>query len=135
MRRVFLVLSILSLASFAFAAEDKASDDSARAGISPARVVSPDGRHVQLYPTNLREEGPAKSIQARSSNIVNHGGPVIHHANVVAIFWSPEWSTSLATVRTHIVSFFTGFGTTGEYNVITQYNDSTGFISTMNLGR
>ena len=136
MRRVFLVLSILSLAGFGFAAEDKASDDSAAAGISPARVVSPDGRHVQLYPTNLREEGPAKAIQARGSNLVNHGGPVIHHANVVAIFWGPEWSSNstLAGVRSHIVSFFTGFGTTGEYNVITQYNDSTGFISTTALG-
>jgi hypothetical protein len=44
----------------------------------------------------------------------------------VAIFWGPEWSGS--AIASHITGFFGNFGTTGEYNVITQYSDGSGNI-------
>jgi hypothetical protein len=65
--------------------------------------------------------------QARSSsNLVYHsGGKVILHAHVVMIFWGsfPSGYT------TNMQNFRNQFGTTGEYNTITQYtgiDDATG---------
>jgi hypothetical protein len=54
-------------------------------------------------------------------NLVNHGGPTLTNARVVAIFWGPSWSSS-DPISTSIASYIASFGTTGEYNVITQYS-------------
>jgi hypothetical protein len=71
-----------------------------------------------------------------SQNLTNHGGPVIHSARVVPIFWGPSWGTGGAdsATATHIRQFFSQFGTNSHYAVITQYYDSTGSIQTSNLG-
>jgi hypothetical protein len=65
--------------------------------------------------------------QARSgSNLIYHtGGKVLRNAHVVMIFWGsfPSGYT------TNMQNFRNQFGTTGEYNVITQYtgiDDATG---------
>ena len=73
---------------------------------------------------------------ARTSGLTNHGGPVIHSAHVVPIFWGPSWGAGGADNATaqHAIAFFGQFGTNSQYAVITQYNDSTGYIQTSNLG-
>ena len=74
--------------------------------------------------------------QAGASNLTNHGGPVIHSAHVVPIFWGPSWGTggSDSATATHIIQFFGQFGTNSHYATITQYYDSSGNIQTSNLG-
>jgi hypothetical protein len=97
------------------------------AAASAQRVDELNGRHVQLYPSNDRAEhepGWAKPGGGSNQNISYHGGPVIVSAKVVSIFWGSQWGTTsnpnaLASTTT---AFFANYGTTGEYNVITQYS-------------
>jgi len=51
------------------------------------------------------------------------GGVVIRNANVVLIFWGPSFATGGAdhAYATEMQAFRNQFGTTGEYNTITQY--------------
>jgi hypothetical protein len=63
------------------------------------------------------------------NNISYHGGPVIHSAKVVCIFWG----TFPSGYTTAIANFRNQFGTTGEYNTITQYSDGGGNILLTNL--
>jgi hypothetical protein len=55
-------------------------------------------------------------------NLAYHGGPTIQSAKVVAIFWGPDWTGSAAGIAATLQSFRNSYGTTGEYNVITQYS-------------
>jgi hypothetical protein len=73
---------------------------------------------------------------ARTSNLTYHGGPVIHSAHVVPIFWGPSWGTGGAdsATATHVIQFFGQFGTNSHYAIITQYSDGAGAIQTTNLG-
>lgn len=93
------------------------------------RVTEVNGRHVQLYPSKDHAAGLGVS---RGANISYHNGPVLRQAKVVPIFWGPAatWGTSTtpSPLAQHIVDFFTQFGTNPEYNVITQYYDSSGSI-------
>lgn len=59
-----------------------------------------------------------------NSDLVYHGGPTITNAHVVAIFWGPSWATGGidAAKATTLANYIANFGTTGEYNVITQYS-------------
>jgi hypothetical protein len=59
-------------------------------------------------------------------NLVYWGGPVIPKAKVVAIFWGPTWLSggSDSWLATSLNNFIARFGTTGEYNVITQYYET-----------
>ncbi len=112
MRKLFATLVFLSLASFAFA----------------QRIDELNGKHTQLYPTKDKAPGYAKPGGGGAQNLINHGGPVIHQAKVVAIFWGAEWTGSGSADASHITGFFQNFGTTGEYKVITQYSDAGGNI-------
>ncbi len=81
---------------------------------------------------------PAKGAQKQlitKANLSNHGGPVITSAHVIFLFYGPSFATGGAdhTYATTLQSFRNQFGTTGEYNTITQYCDSNGCISTTNL--
>jgi hypothetical protein len=57
--------------------------------------------------------------------LVNHGGPVLTSAKVVFIFWGPNFnnaaSPDFAYAQT-LQAFRNQFGTTPEFNVITQYS-------------
>jgi hypothetical protein len=70
---------------------------------------------------------------ASSGNLTYHsGGRVIRNAHVVMIFWGsfPSGYT------TNMQNFRNQFGTTGEYNTITQYSgidDATGIFGSINL--
>src|SRR5258706_11051225 len=69
---------------------------------------------------------------ASTSNLVNHGGPVIHSARVVSIFWGPSWGTggSAAAIATHRPSFFGQFGPPAGYKPIPPYPDPPGPLPT-----
>ena len=57
-------------------------------------------------------------------NLIYHGGPTIASAHVVAIFWGPSFSASGSAdnaISSKLGQYIANFGTTGEYNVITQY--------------
>jgi hypothetical protein len=107
MRRLAAVLAFLSFASLALA----------------QRIDEPNGKHTQLYPTKDRAVGFGRA-GGGGGNLINHGGPVIVTAKTVAIFWGPSWGSgnSLNSVASELLNFYAQFGTTHEYNVITQYS-------------
>ncbi len=84
------------------------------------------GNNSQARPNN--ETG-----LAGSGNLVYHsGGRVIRNAHAVMIFWG----SFPAGYTTNMQNFRNQFGTTGEYNVITQYggiDDATGTVGLINL--
>ena len=114
MRRVLLGIAVLAFAASGFA---QRVDD------------LNTGKHAQLYPTKdhgnpdqgLGWAGPGGG---GGQNLVNHGGPVIISAKVVSIFWGSEWGSQSnpTQLASDITAFFANFGSTGEYNVITQYS-------------
>jgi hypothetical protein len=64
-------------------------------------------------------------------------GPVIVSAKVVDIFWGPSFSNPVSLDYAYaqsLIAFRNQFGTTPEYNVITQYYGSNGFVQLSNLG-
>ncbi len=81
-------------------------------------------------------------IAARSaSNLVYSGGPVIVSAKVVFIFWGPSFADAASPDHLYaqsLIAFRNQFGTTPEYNTITQYYQIVGvtqtFIQLANLG-
>jgi len=90
-----------------------------------------EGKHRIVYT-------PTKdAIVSKATNLTNHGGTVIVSAKVVFIFWGPSFnnaaSPDYAYART-LQAFRNQFGTTGEYNTITQYSGSNGTIALTNLG-
>jgi hypothetical protein len=95
-----------------------------------------NGKHVQLYPTRGSqgpgEAGKAHSGGGGSNNLSYHGGPVLTVATVRAIFWGSYWSSGAgSTNAVQLTNFLGQFGTTGEYNVITQYSgiQKTGLLA------
>jgi hypothetical protein len=69
----------------------------------------------------------------KAGNLVYHNGPTITSAKVVFIFWGPSFNNAASPdfqyART-LQAFRNQFGTTPEYNVITQYSG----IQLANLG-
>ena len=89
-----------------------------------------DADHVVYSPSRNLD----KQIIKAGVNITYHGGPVITGtARVVFIFWGPNFnnaaSPDFSYART-LQAFRNQFGTTPEYNVITQYSG----IPLSNLG-
>jgi hypothetical protein len=116
MKKALVFVFAAALATSAFAQGN--SDDELNQGNGHARVNN--------------EAGGAHS----SGNLIYHtGGKVIRNAHVVLIFWGsfPSGYT------TNMQNFRNQFGTTGEYNTITQYTGiddatgSTGAIALSNL--
>lgn len=78
---------------------------------------------------------------AANAAITYHGGPVIISAKVVNIFWGPSFSNPASPDFAYaqaLIAFRNQFGTSREYNVITQYYQIVGgvrqFIQLSNLG-
>jgi hypothetical protein len=105
-----LSCGLLSMVASAGAQEDKALN------LKPFA----DADHVIYMPTNLA----AKRVPSKATNISYHGGGVITSAKVVFIFYGSSFGTGGAdhTYATTLQAFRNQFGTTGEYNVITQYS-------------
>jgi hypothetical protein len=99
---------------------------------------SKPGSQVHFYPAR----GTVDDLIFGGSNLVYHsGGRVILSARAVFIFWGPSFqnpaSPDYQYART-LIAFRNQFGTTPEYNVITQYYQNLGsgnqFIQKTNLG-
>ena len=93
------------------------------------RISELNGKHVQALP----HRGRAIGRGARGSNNVSyHNGPVLHRAKVVPVFWGPSttWGTNgtPSALAQAVINFLAQFGTTGEYNTITQYYDFAGSV-------
>jgi len=89
-----------------------------------------DADHVVYSPA--RGAGRLVS-KAAAQPLLNHGGPTITSAKVVFIFWGPSFSNAGSADQayaTTLQNFRNQFGTTGEFNVITQYSG----IQLANLG-
>jgi hypothetical protein len=85
-----------------------------------------DADHVIYAPVRGAAQLPTKS------NITNHGGGVLTSAKVVFIFWGPNFNNAASADYSYartLQAFRNQFGTTGEYNTITQYG-----VSLTNLG-
>jgi len=98
---------------------------------APEKIVKrgpwADADHV-IYAPARGASAPNKAGQ----NISNHGGPTITSAKVVFIFWGPSFAAGGAdnAYATELQAFRNQFGTTGEYNTVTQYSG----IQLANLG-
>ena len=64
-------------------------------------------------------------VPKATSNLTDHGGGVIISAKVVFIFWGPSFANAASPDFVYaqtLQAFRNQFGTTPEYNVITQYS-------------
>ena len=93
-----------------------------------------NGKHVQAFPHRDRAARPGGG---GGQNVSYHNGSVLHQAKVVPVFWGPSatWGTngSPSALAQSILNFFTQFGTSGQYNVITQYYDFGGSVQLTSL--
>jgi hypothetical protein len=73
----------------------------------------------KAHPAN----GFAGSAGGSGSLLYHTGGTVIRNAKVVLIFWGPTFAAGArdAAYASELTSFVAQFGTTGEYNTVTQY--------------
>jgi len=90
-----------------------------------AQNVPETNDHTHHFPV----QGWARPGGGGSQNLSYHGGPVLHNARVVMIFWG----TFPSGYTTSMQNFRNQFGTTPEFNVITQYSDGGGSINLTNL--
>jgi uncharacterized protein (TIGR03437 family) len=84
----------------------------------------------------LPPRGVHPKVSAAGAAVTNHGGPVITAAHVVYIFWGPSFANAASpdhTYATTLQAYRNQFGTTPEYNVITQYSGSNGTVALTNL--
>jgi hypothetical protein len=99
------------------------------------RLWELNGKHVQAFPH--RAPGGRHGGGSSSPNISYHNGPVIHLPKVLPIFWgsSATWGTngSPSALAQSVINFFVQFGTTPQFNVITQYYDFGGSVQLASL--
>jgi hypothetical protein len=95
--------------------------------LAAAANAAPQNNHIIYTPikggANINKAGQA---------LVYHNGPTITTAKVVFIFWGPNFATGGAdnAYATTLQAYRNQFGTTPEYNTITQYSG----ITLANLG-
>jgi hypothetical protein len=99
----------------------------APAAIAQKRETNPLPRHM---PNKARYNHEFARPGRGGSNLSYHGGPTITQAHVVPIFWGPNWSSggSNYAMAQSLTNYIGGYGTTGEYNVITQYYGPNGVL-------
>jgi hypothetical protein len=116
---------VLALSCGLLAVAAHAASDDAEAKRGPFA----DADHVVYMPIR----GGELPAWVNKANITYHGGPTITSAKVVFIFWGPTFnnpaSPDFQYART-LQAYRNQFGTTGEYNTITQYSG----IQLANLG-
>jgi hypothetical protein len=100
------------------------------ADLEKAHRAFADADHVIYTPAKGAGSGVPSLLKA---NLSYHGGPTITSAKVVFIFWGPSFNNAASAdyqyART-LQAYRNQFGTTPEYNVITQYSG----IQLTNLG-
>ncbi len=95
-------------------------------GMAQTRIVDENGNALHVFrPKDFTLWKPAPVPDARGNNLINHGGPTITSAKVISIFWGHEWGSqsSPSALANSMLGFFSQFGATGEYKVITQYSN------------
>lgn len=67
----------------------------------------------------------------KSSNLLYHGGDVMHGTLVEPIFWGSQWADSSFVVdkMTGLASFYEGIGGSSYADTNTEYSDATGAVS------
>ncbi len=123
MKKALVFVFAAALATSAFAQGNNGNGNNGNNDANQGNGHFNDQNHV----------GQAAGQAARSSNLVYHtGGKVIRNAHVVMIFWGSFPSGYTTAMQ----NFRNQFGTTGEYNTITQYtgiDDATGTTGAINL--
>jgi hypothetical protein len=91
---------------------------------SAQRVSDTNGNHAQLYPDKDHAPGWARPGGGGGQNLIYNGGPVITKAKTVAIFWGSYWGSNgnPNPVASEMLGFYSHFGTSPEYNTITEYS-------------
>lgn len=84
--------------------------------------TNPLPRHMATQDRFVHEQ--AHHGGGSGSNLSYHGGPTITSAHIVPIFWGPSWASggSDNANASTLEGYIANYGTTGEYNVITQYS-------------
>jgi len=93
-------------------------------GLSAFAQQAPDVKGENPNAKKFYMRGYARPGGGGASNLSYHtGGTVIRNANVVYIFWGPTFGPTGADAgyAAELQAFRNQFGTTGEYNTITQY--------------
>jgi hypothetical protein len=133
MKRALSVLFLVSLAPALMAQVDSGSS---------RHYFRPNNGGAGSADESLSSLGRSDEPFARTTNLVYHtGGQVILSAKAVFIFWGPSFqnpaSPDFQYAQT-LIAFRNQFGTTPEFNVITQYYQNLGsgnqFIALTNLG-
>lgn len=127
-----------ALATFLVIAPALAADERAAAsqGLPADGTQNPLPRH---FPTKDRFVKELAGPSGGGGNLSYRGGPVIQSAYVVPIYWGSVWgtATSPSALAADLNSYISTFGTSGEYNTITQYYQLSGttkqFIKTASL--
>jgi hypothetical protein len=90
---------------------------------------SPQGKRAShphpVHGAPARGVKPARPPLEKTNNLIYNGGPTITSAKVVFIFWGPDFSNPASPdfqYAQELQAFRNQFGTTPEYNVITQYS-------------
>ena len=102
---------------------------SAMAGQRPAETPQ-NSSHIIYTPARGME---GLNLKAQQQNIIYHNGPTITSAKVVFIFWGPSFANAASPDFVYaqtLQAYRNQFGTTPEYNTITQYSG----IQLANLG-
>jgi hypothetical protein len=99
--------------------------------VEKAKKPFADADHVIYMPVK-----GGVTPKARVVNLTNHGGQVITSAHVIFIFWGPSFNNAASpdfAYAQQLQLFRNQFGTTGEFNTITQYTGSNGVVALTNL--
>jgi hypothetical protein len=104
------------------------------AGLAAQSLPGKESRYV-YFPARGHQSHQSHEAQVKAvaGDLVYHGGPVILSAKVVFIFWGPSFANAASVDYQYaqiLIRFRNQFGTTPEYNVITQYSG----IQLANLG-
>lgn len=106
MKRIFVFSAVLLIALGAFAQN--------------VPEINPNTHHFPV-------RGWARPGGGGSQNLIYHsGGTVIINAKVVDIFWGPSFTGADSSYAASLQTYRDNYGTTGEFNVITQYYQNVG---------
>jgi hypothetical protein len=97
-------------------------------GLAQNRIVDENGSTLHVFrPKDFSLLAPNPLPNARGNNLINHGGPTIKNAKVSLIFWGPSFASggvgqTPGPIANELLAMVGQFGTTPEYNTITQYS-------------
>ena len=120
------------------------SSGMASAQLHEIRSNSPAGNKIHFFPAGFPPIGASptlsepkttaaavtsgpKPLNVTTSNMVYGGGPVMRNPSDYLIFWQPPGASAFpAGYVSGIQAFFQKVGATPFYNIVTQYNDTSG---------